>query len=328
VLNSLLFVAAFCVVAVLVYMARYSSRVRVERTRLIDAPLATVYAQVAGLKHWGEWNPWLAVGAQPSVSLPGNAKGGTWSWDSAKSGKGMVEHLKLQELTRIEQRIRLQHPFAVQGKSIWQFSEREGKTEVRWSLRGRVGFSVRAFSQTIQESMALDLRYGLDRLAQSVEPAEAPHYAIQHIGVREVADCRYVYRTYEGPITGLPAAVTQTTEVLLQQLKALDVAPCGAPIAVYVKTNIKLRTTVCHIGIPVGDANAGTLPVRELPLHSVYVVQLQGGRSALELAWYLAMQRMVAEDIKPDQRIAPVEHYLAPTSAGELTELHIPVLRP
>lgn len=327
-LNSLLFVAAFCVVAVLVYMARYSSRVRVERTRLVDAPLATVYAQVADWKHWSDWNPWLADGALAAVSGPGNARGSTWSWDGARSGKGVVEHLKLQDQTHIEQRVRLQHPFAVQGKSSWQFTAREGQTEVRWSLRARVGFSVRAFSQTIQESLALDLRYGLDRLAQRLEPATAPRYALAHIGVRDVAHCRYVYQTFEGPITGLPAALLRSAAQLRQQLAALGVAPAGAAMAVYVKTNIKLRTTVCHIGIPVGSAEVGALPLRELPAHPAYVVQLQGERSALDLAWYLAMQRMVAEDIKPDQRIAPAEHYLATAAGAELTELHIPVLRP
>jgi hypothetical protein len=302
--------------------------VRVTHTRLINAPLATVVAQVADLHRWSEWNPWLADGALATVSEPGDAKGSTWSWESARAGKGEVEHLQLQNQTRIAQRIRLQHPFAVQGKSNWQFSERDGQTEVRWNLRARVGFSVRAFSQTIQQSLALDLRYGLDRLAQSVEPADAPHYAIHHMGVREVADCRYVYQTYEGPISGLPAAVARSTAALRQQLGALGVAPAGAPMAVYVKTNIKLRTTVCHIGIPVAGAHVGALPVRALPAHSAYTVQLQGGRSALELAWYLAMQRMVAEDIKPDQRIAPVEHYLAATADAELTELHIPVRKP
>jgi hypothetical protein len=327
VLNSLLFVAAFCVVAVLVYMARYSSRVRVERTRLIAAPLASVVAQVADLHRWAAWNPWLAEGALPTVSGPGNTRGSSWSWDSAKSGKGLVEHLALQDLTRITQRVSLQHPFAVRGKCNWQFTEREGKTEVRWSLRGRVGFSVRAFSQTIQQSIALDLRYGLDRLAQTVEPADAQRYAIQHIGIREVAECRYLYRTYEGTIAGLPAALRSSVAELHQQLAELGIAAAGAPMAVYVKTNIKLRTTICHIGIPIGNAEVGALPVRALLMHNAYVVQLHGDHSALELAWYLAMQRMVAQDIRPDQRIAPVEHYLEMATDTALTELHIPVLR-
>ena len=325
--STLLFVAAFCVVAVLVYMARYSSRVRAERTRLIDAPLAEVYAKVVDLTHWGAWNPWLTGEAIPTLSAVSNARGSTWAWDGARSGRGVVEHLAMQDRASLVQRVQLHHPFAVRGKCTWQFSERDGKTEVRWNLRGRVGFSVRAFSRTIQESLLLDLRYGLDRLAQRVEPTDAPHYAMEHLGVREVPDCRYVYQTYEGPIKDLPEALKRITAELRRQLAERGVAEAGPSLAVYVKTNIKLHTTVCHIGMPVGAAEVGAMLVRELAAHPAYVLQLRGDRTALDLAWYLGMQRMVAEDIKPDQRIAPAEHYLSDDAGAEITALHIPVLR-
>jgi hypothetical protein len=100
---------------------------------------------------------------------------------------------------------------------------------------------------------------------------------------------------------------------------------------VYVKTNIKLRTTVCHIGLPVGDAGVGVLPVRELGAHPAYVVELTGDYAALELAWYLAMQRLTQEAIRPDQRLAPFERYRigpdrAPSNAWR-TALYIPVMR-
>jgi len=327
VIGSLLFAAAFCVVAVMVYMARYSSRVRVERTRLIDAPLAEVAAQVFDLRRWAAWNPWLPPNATQTLSASTDVKGSSWAWDSAQGGKGLVEHLKLQGQSQLVQRLRLHHPFAVTGQCTWQFAERDGKTEVRWSLRARVGFSARAFARTVQESLALDVRYGLDRLAQCVEPADAPHYVIEHLGVREIAHCRYVSQTYEGPIKELPAALNSSAKHLRQQLAQQHVAEAGAAMAVYVKTNIKLHTTVCHFGIPVGDADAGNLPLRALAAHCAYVVQLKGDRSALDVAWYLAMQRMVAENIKPDQRAAPAEHYLVTQAGAELTELHIPVLR-
>lgn len=330
-MSTLVFVAAFCVVAVLVYMARYSGRVRVEQTRLIDAPLADVYARVADFRHWNEWSPWLehAPGARLTLSQVADAQGSSCAWDGAKTGTGAVEHVKLLAQQRIEQRIHLQHPFTVRGQSVWTFTEREGKTEVRWSLRGRVAFSMRAFSQTVKESIALDLRYGLDRLAHGVEPADAARYSITHLGVRNIEACRYVHRTYDGPIKGLSAALRKNVSELRQQLAELGIQPLGAPVAVYVKTNIKLRTTVCHMGIPIDAASTCLLPVRELAAHRAYVVHLQGNRLALEVAWYHAMQHIVLDNIKPDQRIAPVEHYLveghATTGNDDLTELHIPV---
>ena len=102
-------------------------------------------------------------------------------------------------------------------------------------------------------------------------------------------------------------------------------------MAIYFKTNIKFRTTVCHIGIPVDVVhNPDSLTVRELAAHKAYVVQLQGNPSALEIAWYLAMQRMVSLKTQPDQRLPPSESYLGSgddVSENDcVTELHLPIL--
>jgi hypothetical protein len=105
------------------------------------------------------------------------------------------------------------------------------------------------------------------------------------------------------------------------------------PIVLYFKTNIKLKTTVCHIGIPIDDLNGiGSMPVRAMSAHRAYVVSLHGSVAALEIAWYLAMQRMVAEKLQPDQRLPPFERYLVNSDGTPendcVTELYLPVLPP
>ena len=70
-MNTLVFVVAFCIVAVLVYMARYSGRLRVTQTRFIDAPMAAVYAAVADFRQWQAWNPWLEH--EPTAPVTGRA---------------------------------------------------------------------------------------------------------------------------------------------------------------------------------------------------------------------------------------------------------------
>jgi uncharacterized protein YndB with AHSA1/START domain len=333
-MSTLVFVIAFCIVAVLVYMARYSGRVRVEQTRLIDAPLSEVYARVADFRNWPQWSPWLEPESETKLTFSGNtgAKSSSCSWDSARMGAGAIEHVRLLPRQRIDQRLRLRHPFTVSGRSYWTFKDQAGKTEVTWHIRGRVAFSMRAFALTVKGSLALDCRYGLDRLASLLEPADAPRYSIVHLGLRDMQAMRYVYRTYQGTIKGLAQAMRNCIAELRQQLTSHGVQAAGMPIAVYFKTNIKLRTTVCHFGIPVdAAADPGPLPVRELAAHRAYVVSLHGSHQAAEIAWYQAMQRMVAEKIQPDQRLPPFESYLVNhDSAAEndyVTELHIPVLR-
>ena len=71
------------------------------------------------------------------------------------------------------------------------------------------------------------------------------------------------------------------------------------------------------------------MPVRELAAHRAYVVRLKGSRAALEIAWFYAMQRMVAQKIQPDQRLPPFESYLGDDDRANgnetVTELYLPV---
>ncbi len=332
-MTTLVFVTGFCIVAVLVYMARYSGRVRVEQVRVVEAPLAAVYAKVADLAQWQQWNPWVDAQAATTLTLSERTDqaGSRCTWTSDSLGAGVVEHLRLFPGQRVEQRLRLKQPFTVAGRSEWTFKDLGGKTEVRWRLRGRVAFSMRAFSTTVKASLALDCRYGLDQIASLLEPAAAPRYAIERLGVQDVVSTHYVYKTYQGSISGLPQALSSTVAELHQQLADLGVVATGEPLALYFKTNIKLRTTLCHFGIPIGNVTeAGAMQVRELTAHRAYVVRLEGSPTALEIAWYHAMQRMMAEKIKPDQRLPPFERYLVSDDGvnenGSTIELHVPVL--
>ena len=248
---------------------------------------------------------------------------------SRECGAGAIEHLRLISLQRLEQRIHCELPFALRGKMDWRFTERDGKTSVSWGLRGRVSFKLRFVAQTVRASMELDCRYALDRLARLLEPPEAPHYSIAQLGLREVAPIRYVYRSYQGTLQALPASRLSLLAQLRQQLAEHGVAPSGAPLFLYLRTNTRMRTTACHVGIPVEVQQVGSLPLGELGAQHAYVVRLQGDRAALDIAWYLAMQRMLTEGIAPDQRLPPVETYLVDEDGGAgnacVTELHIPV---
>ncbi|MDR7307475.1 SRPBCC family protein [Rhodoferax saidenbachensis] len=329
-MSTLLFVAAFCVVAVLVYMARYSGRLNVTQTRLIDAPIDRVYAMVADCRQWAHWSPWLAHSPGETLVLSGqpDAVGGGFSWDSERGGSGQVEQRHLAPYRTVEQQMRLKSPFAIRARSLWSFASVGAQTEVTWTLRGRVAFSMRAFAPTLRGAMALECRAGLDRMASQLEPATAARYDITCVGVQEVPACRYVYETYRGPIDGLPEAREQTIARLQGQLAQHGIAPTGPPVAVYVQTNVKLRRTVCHIGIPVNAPGFDQMPVREMPAHQAYAVELQGTHSALEVAWYRAMQSLSLDKLQPDQRLTPFERYTHRQHAGAgLTGLYIPLQR-
>jgi len=330
--TTLVFVAAFCIVAVLVYMARYSGRVLVARTRVIDAPIDAVFAQVIDFGNWSAWSPWLTDDANTGLTIsgPSASPGSQCAWDSPRGSAGMIERVRSVPRKSIGHKLRLKQPFPLRGRSQWTFVERDGKTEVCWQLNTRVTFTMRAFAPTVKGALELDCQYGLDRLASLVEPASAARYQLTVLGPRDVEACRCVYQTYQGTIKGLPDAMRQCLADLRGQLGALGVTEIGAPLAFYLKTNIKLRTTVCHIGLPIGSADVGSMAVRDMPAHRAFGVRLQGDRAALEIAWYLAMQRLTADQLKPDQRLPPFERYWvttdnAPGNDGVI-EVNVPML--
>jgi uncharacterized protein YndB with AHSA1/START domain len=329
-MNTFLFVVAFCIVAVFVYMARYSGRLRVAQTRLIAAPVADVYAKVADFGQWREWNPWLEHEPDAPTSVSAGTGGrATYAWDGARIGSGAIENVRLISPARIVQRMRFRQPFRFRGRGEWQFADRQGQTEVSWRMRGRVAFTMRAFAPTVQGMIELDFRYGLERLASALERDAQPSYTLAYLGVRDVAPTRYAYQTYNGPLAGLDEARRKVFAELRARLGGA--AAPGDALAVYASTNVKRRTTVCHVGLPIGDADADGLPVRELPAHQAYVVRLRGSTTGLEIAWYQAIQRMRIEGIEADPRVTPFERYLGGTvSAAEGDEgidLHVPVRR-
>jgi DNA gyrase inhibitor GyrI len=335
-LTTLFFVFAFLVVGFFVYLAKYSGRLRVEETRLIDAPLADVYAKVADFAQWSTWNPWLEHQRAVPVTISGTpgSKGARYAWDSERLGSGEIVLRKVVDHVSLVQFIQSHQPFKYTGRSEWLFAERDGQTEVTWRLRGRVGFFLRAFAQTVRGMIVLDFRYGLDQLAQSLESANSSnagqHYQLDYLGIREVAGRRYIFQTYNGPLRGIAAAMRDSFAELFQHLAANARQATGQPIGVYLKTNIKLRTTVCQMGLPVDAEYSGEMPTRIMPDHRAYVVRLTGTYAALEIAWYEAMQRLRIEGFKPDQRTPPFECYMNdPTITPEkerVTELYLPVL--
>ena len=194
-----------------------------------------------------------------------------------------------------------------------------------------MSFGTRAFAPTVQGALALEMRYGLDRLARHLEGAREDSYDIDYVGQREVDPLRYAYVTHEGPIDGLPLAVQAQATALRERLANLGVTPTGAAIAVYLRTHTRLRTVQCRIGFPIGDIAVEGLPIAELPAHRASVVRLHGSRTGSEVAWYQALQRMRIDGIRPDPRVPPFErHAMKGDTAGthcEMVELHMAALQ-
>lgn len=320
-MSALLFALAFMVVLLFVYMGRYSGRVRAEESRLIAAPPEAIQARVADLAQWQAWNPWLEHARDARASVDG----ATLAWDVPQVGRARLRQLPSAAQT-LRQRLDFALPFAVRGRSDWRFDPAPGGTRVTWRFKGRVAFTLRAFAATVRGATALDLRFGLDRLAATLETAP-PAYTLDYLGVQDQPARRCASQAYRGPLDTLAAELPPRIAAVRAGLGRSD----GTAVVHYLKTQLKLRIVDCKVGVelPDGAPTPAGLTLTEQPPHAAYVLRFDGPPEALELAWYQAMQRLRVEQRQPDPRLPPCARYITQPAAGQrgIVELHLPIRR-
>jgi predicted transcriptional regulator YdeE len=329
-LGALAFALILAVVALLAYMGRYSGRIVVERSRLIAAPIDAVYAEACDLGQWLQWFPWQGDrDGLEAASSPATVVGSRWHWNTARLGSGMVQHVSVRPPECIDQRVTSKLPFAYQGRLRWTFEGRDGNTLVHMRLRARVPFSLRFVAPTVRGALELDYRLALDQLAARLESGDMPRYSIEPMGQCSTMAQTLAVQRYDGPIDGVAAARESCLTNLRLQLQALGVPATGPPLVQYLSTNTKQRRTVCLVGLPIATPAAPELATKNLPAQKTFAVRLRGSHSTLDLAWYLAMRSLMANDFQADQRLPPFERYESDDEAtglrGPVTELHIPI---
>lgn len=323
-MSALFFALGLLLVVLLVYMGRYSGRVRAEAQRFIAAPPEAVCAGVADLLRWQAWNPWLEHARDARAEVDG----GVLAWDVPRVGRGRVRQLGQAHVPALRQQLDFELPFAFRGRSDWRFEPAPGGTRVTWRFKGRVAFTLRAFAATVQGATALDLRLGLDRLAATLEPTP-PAYTLSYLGVQEQPARRFAQLPHRGPLDHLAADLPQRMAELRAHLAQAGLPAGGDAFVHYLKTQLRLRTVECRVGLELVDS--ATLPAplafQEQPAHSAYVLCFEGSREALELAWYQAMQRLRVEQLQPAPQIPPCERYLDKPAPGQPCRvmLHLPL---
>ena len=318
----------FCAVAVLVYILRWSGRIRATQSRLVAAPLADVRACVIDFRRWPDWNPWCEDDAAGGVtcSAVSDDVGSACGWSRPGDTVATIEHRRI-DARGLTQRMRFREPFPFRARGTWSFVPSGDGTLVTWSVRGRVAFPLRAFAATVQGALAFDLRYGLDRLAALFDGDGSAAVAPAYAGVLEMPALRYAYRVVEARLDRVTQAVDEAAAAVADELDRAGIASGGERLAVYLKTDTRRRTTQCRAAVAVSANACAELPVAEMPVHRAFVARVSAKRIPHELGWYLIMRRMRADGCEPDLALPPFERRATgPAGRDDVpVELCIPV---
>ena len=311
-MNPITYALAFVIIVFLVYVGRFSGRLRVERRRFIAAPAELVYASVHDFSTWAHWNPWSAFRPLAVLEVGKSGKSLRWQGD----GEGEIRALRQQEGRRITQHWQVQAPFRYRGKVEWLFAPVEGGVEVTWRFRGRVSFGLRAFARTVQGVADFDARYALDRLSAWLAPGEAD-YRLEFEGIREFPALSLVGVSDEAKNEKLAARQPAAWASLDARLSDNALLASGEGRVLFLSTNLKTGVVRSIYGYPVAAAPALPSPLvrREIPACQAVSVRFAGRPEDLDLAWYQAMQYLRAEGMSPHPSIPPAEIYLS--AAGQ-----------
>jgi hypothetical protein len=138
------------VLLVVVFMglvALRPSEFRVERSAVVSAPPAVVFAQVNDLHKWEAWSPWVKLDPAAKLSYDGSpaGPGAGFAWaGNHKVGEGRMTITESRPPELIRLRLEFLKPFAGTNTAEFSFRPQGDQTVVTWTMFGRQHFMAKA----------------------------------------------------------------------------------------------------------------------------------------------------------------------------------------
>jgi len=165
------------------YVATRPDAYHVERSTTVEAPPATVFAQIDDLSVWKEWSPWEKKdpAMKRTLSATTSGVGASYSWAGNKEvGKGKMTITDSRPGEKVVEKLEFIEPFQSQAEITFKMAaEGPAATKVTWAMDGKHNFISKAFSvvkpmdgmigKDFEEGLA-----GLKKVAEAKKPPPAP----------------------------------------------------------------------------------------------------------------------------------------------------------
>ena len=162
------------VVVLAVIVAMQPSEFRIERSAVIAAPPAAVFAQVNDFHNWEMWSPWAKLDPAAKNSFEGApaGKGAAFSWagnNKVGEGRMTITESRPDELIRIK--LEFLKPFDATNTAEFTFRPEGERTAVTWSMYGHNNFISRAVFLFVNMDKALggEFEKGLASMKSAAE---------------------------------------------------------------------------------------------------------------------------------------------------------------
>lgn len=166
--------------ALLAWVGLQPATYRVERSAVINAAPADVYAHVYDFKKWDAWSPWAKLDPQSKVTFEGptSGPGAIMRWaGNEKVGRGAMAITEAKPNEAIKVRLDFVEPMQGTSNVDFVFQPEAQGTRVTWSMDGEQGFAERLICTVLGVDMdgmiGADYERGLANLKTIAEAAPA-----------------------------------------------------------------------------------------------------------------------------------------------------------
>jgi len=326
------------VVGTSIYVATLDNTYRVERSKIIEAPIEVVYNQIIDFKKWPSWSPWIEQ--EPQVDLTyGNQTAGVganYSWNGEIIGAGNMITLAAHAPDSITQKINFTAPFESSADIYWKLTKVPSGTEVSWAMQGEMDFMMKgymAFSGGMDMQIGPDYERGLVKL-DSVTKAAMNEFTVKVNGVTEHGGSFYIYNSASTNMSQVGAKIQELMPKVGAYVAAQNISQAGMPFTLYHKIDQENNGVIMSCAVPISDRitlgdDTGLLMGELKPFKAVKVT-LKGNYTNLQSAWsagydYIADNQLTADPLKPALEVYTNDPGKFPNPADWITTLYIPV---
>ena len=171
----MIFVYVFVgLIVTLLIIAAFMPKVfNIEKTIVINKPVAEVMNKVADLNYYSQWNPWQQSDPTTKKTITGTPKtaGHKYGWEGKKVGVGSLTLNSLDD-KHIHFDLEFIKPWKSKAKDNWLFEHwgSGSDTKVTWQNSGELPWPIaRLMGPMLHKSLSAQFEQGLGNLKRMVE---------------------------------------------------------------------------------------------------------------------------------------------------------------
>lgn len=127
----------------LIYVSMKPNSFRYERSTMIAAPAAVVFAQVNDFHKWQAWNPWGKLDPTTKETFSGaeSGLGAGYAWaGNSNVGEGRMTIVESRPNELIQVKLEFVKPFAATNTAEFTFVPQGDQTKATWTMYGEQNF--------------------------------------------------------------------------------------------------------------------------------------------------------------------------------------------